>query len=315
MRALIAPPRVAFTALVGLSLAGCLMVDEYPEGAPYISGAGFVVSVEKARSLYLKGRTTFLDTRPAAAYASEHLKGSFHADWRQLADPKDPLRGRLLSDEKLLVTRLRALGLSRSRSVVVLGDAAGGWGEEGRIVWLLRTLGHPDAALLDGGFAALSASDLPLTAAATAAGAGDFTIKRDSRWEISRDQLQALIKGGGVAGAGLVLVDSREKREYDGAVPYGEQRGGHVPGAVHFHYKQLVNAGGKLWDRTTLLARLKAAGLTPDKQVVIYCTGGVRSGWLVMVLADLGFASVRNYAGSMWEWSAGPAEQFPLQKK
>ena len=42
-------------------------------------------------------------------------------------------------------------------------------------------------------------------------------------------------------------------------------------------------------------------------------SGGVRSAWLVVVLMDLSFAHARNYAGSMWEWSALPSDQYPLE--
>jgi len=34
---------------------------------------------------------------------------------------------------------------------------------------------------------------------------------------------------------------------------------------------------------------------------------------LVAVLRDLGYTSVRNYAGSMWEWSSLPAAEYPLE--
>ena len=61
--------------------------------------------------------------------------------------------------------------------------------------------------------------------------------------------------------------------------------------------------------------RLKKAGIPSNKQVVVYCTGGVRSGWLVMLLADLGYKDARNYAGSMWEWAARPAKDYPLTRK
>jgi len=152
-----------------------------------------------------------------------------------------------------------------------------------------------------------------VTTAATPAGQGDFTVARIATWDIQKQELQQLVKAGSAGAAKRLLVDTRELREFEGAVPYGESRGGHLPGAVHLHYSSLLNTLGALRDRDTLMARLRERGITADREIIAYCTGGVRSGWFVAVLADLGFTRVRNYAGSMWEWSAGPADQYPLE--
>ncbi len=297
--------------LLACLLCGCFMIDSYPDEDAYVSEGGFIVDLAAAVKLHARG-ALILDTRKKADHAKQHVAGSHHADWAHFSEPKDPNRGRLLADEAELTRRLRAMGVSAKKPVVVLGDAAKGWGEDGRIVWMLRTLGHADAVLLDGGFTA-AAGTLPLSSEATPAGKGDFVIKRTARWDITAAQLRALINGPDRARA--VLVDTREKREYDGATPYGESRGGHVPGAVHLHYRQLLNPAGRLRPRATVRDLLKKAGIPSNKQVVVYCTGGVRSGWLVMLLADLGYKDARNYAGSMWEWAARPAKDYPLTRK
>ena len=49
------------------------------------------------------------------------------------------------------------------------------------------------------------------------------------------------------------------------------------------------------------------------RTVISYCTGGIRSGWLVALLVDLNFPTPRNYAGSMWEWSASDPSTHPLE--
>ena len=47
---------------------------------------------------------------------------------------------------------------------------------------------------------------------------------------------------------------------------------------------------------------LNQQGITQDREVVVYCTGGVRSAMGYFVLKYLGY-SVRNYDGSWWDWS------------
>jgi thiosulfate/3-mercaptopyruvate sulfurtransferase len=60
------------------------------------------------------------------------------------------------------------------------------------------------------------------------------------------------------------------------------------------------------------LALLKSVGVTRHKAIIAYCTGGVRSAWLVAVLVELGYRDARNYAGSLWQWAAGPKDRYRL---
>ncbi|NER81014.1 MAG: sulfurtransferase, partial [Leptolyngbya sp. SIO1D8] len=136
---------------------------------------------------------------------------------------------------------------------------------------------------------------------------GDFVVKRNPTWDIQRDELKAQLGDDA-----LVVIDTREPREFAGKTPYGEQRGGHIPGAVNLYFKDFIGDDGRLLAREDIIAKLQAVGVTSDRQIVVYCTGGIRSGWLTSVLVTLGF-QVKNYAGSMWEWSAAPAAHYPLE--
>ncbi|NOY25102.1 MAG: hypothetical protein GXP62_04430 [Oligoflexia bacterium] len=105
--------------------------------------------------------------------------------------------------------------------------------------------------------------------------------------------------------------DTREQREYDGATPYGEHRGGHIPGAAHVWFADLTDPRGMLLPQDQLRAILEAAGITPDHSIIAYCTGGVRSGFAVAVLRSLGYPRATNYDGGMWEWSSD--KRHPLE--
>jgi thiosulfate/3-mercaptopyruvate sulfurtransferase len=112
----------------------------------------------------------------------------------------------------------------------------------------------------------------------------------------------------------LTILDSREPREYQGATPYGESRGGCVPGAIALYYRQLLREDGFLKPEAEIRQILADKGVQGE-EVVAYCTGGVRSAWLVAVLQSLDaprFRGVYNYPGSMWEWSSRPASDCPL---
>jgi thiosulfate/3-mercaptopyruvate sulfurtransferase len=278
--------------------------------APVDAGqSDWVVDAKEARSLIEAKKVSVLDTRGDSDWASGHAPGALLVKWQKFSHSKAPEKGKLLEDDAELTKKLQKLGISKARPVLVVGKPPNNWGEDGRIVWMLRTLGHPNAALVSGGHRALEEAGLEMTKERSKPKRGDFVVKRTSRFDIDRAQLRKNYKS-----KDFVLVDTREKREFDGKTPYGEKRGGHVAGAKHLHYTELMDANGRLLPKAKLVETFKSLGISPDKKIVAYCTGGVRSAWLVAVLADLGYPNVRNYAGSMWDWAAAPADEHPLTK-
>lgn len=279
--------------------------DQGAEKAVPALEARWIVEAPVAKQLIEQG-ATLLDARGGIGLGRPRLEGAIPVKWDQFSQVAPARRGKLLDDHDALTEKLQALGISEGRPVVIFGNPPG-WGEEGRLVWMLRTLGHRQAVFVDGGFQALVAAGVPVgQRRRSPPPAGDFVVQPDLSWDIQRDALKQQLGQGTIT-----VVDTREPREFAGQTPYGEQRGGHIPGAVHLYFKALLKDDGTLLDRPALLAKLAERGITRDRPTVLYCTGGVRSGWLTAVLVTLGFPA-KNYAGSMWEWSAAPAQRYPL---
>jgi thiosulfate/3-mercaptopyruvate sulfurtransferase len=274
------------------------------------SATSWFVDANQAKEL-LDGGAIVLDARGKLAYRAEHIEGAQPASWQEFSKSSKSARGNLLS-AKVIQAKLRAKGVSNDTPVLVVGDPKKGWGEDGRIVWMLRTMGHAKASVVDGGHAAL----VKAGAKTTSGGAdkivpGDFEAKVTRRYAASEAQIREELKKEKRA----VFVDTREAREYAGKTPYGEARGGHVPGAVHLHFSDLYGADGKLLPRDKIEAKLKSLGIeSKDQAIIAYCTGGIRSGFFVAVLQELGYRNAKNYAGSMWEWSSMDPETHPLEK-
>ena len=264
----------------------------------------WVVSAPEAKQLIEQG-ATLLDTRKLAL---TRLQGAVYVNWKQFSPENAVSRGNLLTQEDELTQRLQSIGISHDKPVVVFANPPDGWGEDGRIVWMLRTLGHSQAVMVDGGFDALRKVNVPIQSGRRQPPTpGDFVVERTTAWEIQQDELRAQLDNDNV-----VVIDTRETREFAGKTPYGERRGGHVPGAVNLYFKEFLGQDGTLLLQDDIHAKLLEAGITPNTQIVVYCTGGIRSGWLASVLVTLGY-QVKNYAGSMWEWSASPADSYPLE--
>ncbi|MEG4282109.1 rhodanese-like domain-containing protein [Microcoleus sp. A006_D1] len=268
----------------------------------------WIVSADVAKELLSEG-ATLLDARQRILKWFCRLPSAIPVTWQEFSRSHFPHKGKIIEHNAILTQKLQALGICQDQPVIVIADSVKGWGEDGRIVWMLRTLGHEKAVFVDGGYRALVKAGIaqvkgvdhpPLP--------GDFIVSRRSNWEIQQDELKAILGNDN-----LVVIDARELREYAGKTPYGETRGGHIPGAVHLYYKQLMNKQGQLLDREQMVEILQQKGVSLSAEIVSYCSGGIRSAWLTCVLTSLGF-NAKNYAGSMWEWSASPADSYPLEK-
>ncbi|MEG4533841.1 rhodanese-like domain-containing protein [Microcoleus sp. D2_18a_D3] len=266
----------------------------------------WIVNADLAKQ-WLEQEATLLDARAPILKWFGRLPPAIPVTWQEFSRSDFPHKGKIIENNTILTQKLQAIGICQDKPVIVVADSVKGWGEDGRMVWMLRTLGHEKAVFVGGGYRALikaginrfkSANNPPQT--------GDFVISRRSHWEIQRDELKAILGNDNV-----VVIDAREPREYAGQTPYGEKRGGHIPGAVHLYYKQLMDKQGQLLARGEIVAILQQKGVSQSTQIVSYCSGGIRSAWLTCVLTNLGF-NAKNYAGSMWEWSASPADSYPL---
>lgn len=249
-----------------------------------------------------------LDARGEGGYRKGHVPGAVPIDWQECADmsgsPKKPGYGEIL-DPAALSRVLERKGVHPARTVVVCGDPVGGWGEDGYIVWALRMAGISRARLLDGGITYWKAGGLAVTRKADSPRPADFTIEAyDSTWLATTAYVKANLEK-------VQIIDTRSEKEFGGKTPYGEARGGHLPGAVHVHYREVYRRDGRLLPPDQLASLFASRGLSKDTTVVAYCTGGVRSGLMVLALRMAGFARSRNYDGSAWGWAADAS--LPLE--
>lgn len=284
-------------------------------GAASPAPSGVVRIVDATEAARRLPYVSVLDVRDVRDVSRGHVPGSRRVDWREWTLEKPGLLGALFGDparwgrvpppDALLESRLRALGLSNARPVLVVG-APGGWGEEGRVAWNLLYWGAAEVWLLDGGFPAWRAdSARPVeTGAAGEASPGDFVLRVRPERRIETAALKSALDATSPA-----LLDARTPAEFAGETMSGQKRGGHLPGARLVPEKRLYERDGRYVSAEELK---RLAGLFHADKPVTYCTGGVRSALLAVLLeARLGILAA-NYDGSLWEWSADPS--LPLEK-
>lgn len=246
-----------------------------------------------------------LDTRSTWRYLLGHIPGAQSTgDWQDYSVTRSGVRGLIDQDRNAIARKLKAMGIDKNKTIVLYGDPTDKWRTDGRFFWMLEFYGFSRTVLLEGGLDAWENQGLPIERGpASPPDPSDLkaediqfnnAVYADQEW--IRQRLKT---------PELALIDNRERNEFDGATPYGSSRGGHIPGAIHIDWREFYDANGRLKPRDALEALLKKWKVRKDQQVVVYCTGGVRSGMAYFVFRYLGY-DVRNYDGSWWDWSRNP---------
>lgn len=250
-----------------------------------------------------------IDVRGKAAYAfGGHVPGAVHATWHDFSDPAAAAKGLLDPDVSRLEQKIRALGINNDSDIVIYSNPFDNWGDEGRMFWMLQYLGLTKLRILDGGWVKWVAEKRRYEHGATAGQPGTFTASLRPELIVMKDELKKIVKRPHPE---TVIVDARSLEEYAGKEVQGIPRPGHIPSAISLPWNGFLNPDATVKGLDKIQAVLDEKGLHPSHDVICYCTGGVRSSWVYVVLKLAGYDKVRNYPGSWWEWSrdfAAPVE-------
>ena len=241
----------------------------------------------------------------ADGYAIGHLPGAVFADMETaLSGAKrgadGVFRGRHPLPERAdLLETLRAWGVDDDTQVVAY-DAHGGM-FAARLWWLLRWLGHPASAVLDGGLAAWQSQALPLTTAVPTRPRGDLKERAPLVRTVSADQVLA-----NIGSAELTVVDARAPDRFRGENEAIDPVGGHIPGAKNRFFKDNLQPDGRFKDAGALKADF-AALLADPATAVMQCGSGVTACHSLLALEVAGLPGAALYPGSWSEWCSDPA--------
>jgi thiosulfate/3-mercaptopyruvate sulfurtransferase len=259
-----------------------------------------LITTEELDGILDRDDVVVVDVRSKMAFlASGHISRAVAATWHDFSDPASGIKGLLDSDLGRLEKKLGALGISRERQVIVYSNPFDNWGDEGRMYWMLTYLGHPNVRVLDGGWIKWSAEMRRFECGPAKPRPAVFKAEVNPSLMTVKAEVRAMV---GAPHPETVLADARTPEEYNGSVQQGIARGGHIPSAVNVPWNQFFNPDGTVKPVGQIHAILEKEGLSPEKEVICYCTGGVRSAWLYFILKLAGYDRVKNYPGSWWEW-------------
>lgn len=242
---------------------------------------------------------------PKAIYSNYLTDG-----WRTTVDG---IVGKLppVQDLEILIG---GLGIGNDNHVIVVpgGVSSSDFGSASRVYWTFKVLGHENVSILDGGYAAWiqqlptqieTGAVYPITAIFKA----DFQSKYLATTE---DVVNAL------ANNSSALVDARPEKQFLGKSKHGKAlAAGTIPGSFNLQQQTLVEDNTSFFkDAITVAQLVKKVGIESTEGEIAYCNTGHWATVAWFALSEvLGHENVKNYDGSMVEWTADPSR--PLENR
>ena len=205
--------------------------------------------------------------------------------------------GKLLSKENYQQI-FSKLGITDESEVLVYGFTMPeqGFGDEARVLYTFSYAGFDNVKFVDGGYKQVEKLGFNKNYEPSTDRIDVSDVVRSEATQndkaIYTDELLSRIGNTDVQ-----IIDTRLEVEYNGRVIYGENKSGHVPGAISLPFNTLVDNNGFLKSREELEKYVVDKGLDKNKLQITYCTTGVRASYVAVILEELGF-KVRNYEPS-----------------
>ena len=236
---------------------------------------------------------------PTAVY-SNYLEDG----WRTKVDG---IVGKLppVKDLEILIGNL---GIGNDNHVVVVpgGINSSDFGSAARVYWTFKVLGHEEVSILDGGYTAwvkkfpdqieLGIQDPNKVA---------FKSNFQSRYLATTEEVFQNLDNISVA-----FVDARSEEQHFGKKKHGKAlAAGTIPGSLLLKQSDLiVDNTSYVKDLDSIVQLAQNVGIGPDKDNIVFCNTGHWASTTWFVLSEvLGLPDVKNYDGSMVEWTADPS--------
>ena len=240
-------------------------------------------------------------------YATSHIPGArfMHLD-RDLAGPQTGTNGRHpLPDPAALAVKLGAAGIGPGTFVVAY-DAQDGVNAS-RLWWMLRWLGHPSVAVLDGGWPKWVRENRPRDATVAAERPTRFVPRIDQSVETGAWVDSSYVLSH-IERQEMLLVDARSPERFRGETEPIDPVAGRIPGAICRFFKKNLDTDGCFRPAEVLRAEfLELLASHRPEHVVHNCGSGVSACHNLLAMEIAGLSGSRLYPGSWSEWCADPA--------
>ena len=267
--------------------------------AVQIAFAG-IVTAKELKTLAKSGDVIIVSARNASDYGAKHIAGAINIDHKSLYKT-DGVPSMLKSADEIAKI-FGEKGISEKSKIVIYDTGSNK--AAGRLYWIFKYLGASDVNILDGHLKGWGKVRGKVTKNATKITSTTFKATPNATILADMPYVKAHKDDSNV-----VLLDVRSADEYAGTdTDKNIKRYGHIPNAVNLEFKSVINEDGTIKSKEEIAKVVTAAGITSDKEIILYCASSVRAGIVYMALTDvLGYTNVKVYDGAFYEWESDSA--------
>lgn len=237
-----------------------------------------------------------------AQFLQGHLPRAVHAHLdHDLSGPRTGHNGRHpLPSPGQFQCWLEQQGI-RPTDQVVAYDANNGM-FAARLWWMLRWVGHPAVAVLDGGLAAWLRQGFELDRHPTHWPMSQHPVQPQPHGQVDADWVHAHLHA-----PQHLLLDARAADRFAGRNETLDPVAGHIPGAINRPFAlNLDEHGGFLPPDLLRQAFHALLDGRPPQNLVVQCGSGVTACHHLLALEIAGLPGARLYPGSWSEWCSDP---------
>lgn len=227
-------------------------------------------------------------------YKHSHIPGAYylHLTNDLSGEVKEHGGNHPLPDVEPFTKKLTDFGITENTYVVVYDEKNDMFAP--RAWWLLQYVGVQNVFVLNGGFTAWVNAGYDVTA--------EVPPKKQSRFtpNVQKDATVTMEEVRDRNRSTSVLIDSRAYERYIGKTEPLYKKAGHIPGAVHYFWQDVLDESGS-WKKVEQLKK-HFAPLKEAEEIIVSCGSGISACPNILALKMAGFKNVKLYPGSFSDW-------------
>lgn len=245
-----------------------------------------VVEASTLKDLMTQDNVIVIDARAQDMYVKGHLKGAVNLT-------PDVFNGQgkisaMLGSQQQFERIMSQNGITSDKTVIIYDNNGGV--SAGRVWWAMKSFGHPDARVVNGGEAAILKANLEISAESPVLVTESYTANAvDPSLTASLEDVKDAMEN-----ATATLIDVRTKAEFDE---------GAIPTAILYPHTQNLYKDGTFKSSRDIYLNYKDLGLDIQSPIILYCKSSYRATQTLLLLKEAGFEDIRIYDGAWLEWS------------
>lgn len=237
-------------------------------------------------------------------YLQQHLDNAIFLDLnKDLADIKTDLAfgGRHpLPQLTNFLALLSSIGISPDSNVIIY-DHKNGANAAARFWWMMKSVGHKNVRVLNGGFQEAEKRNYPINS--------DIPILKKTAyyapvtdWQLPIVDLEEVDLAS--KSKKHLIIDVREKPRYDGEFEPIDLIAGHIPNAINIPFVDNLEKDGLFKAPKKLREKYQDIFNEFDSdQIIVHCGSGITACHSLLAMSYAGFNIPKLYPGSWSEWS------------